>query len=340
MQYKVVVTEDDVWVSKEVQRLVRSLKYEIVGEASDGATAVEIVCAKRPDVVLMDIDMPKMDGLEASRLIQETCPTPVVILTAFDSTDMLERASAAGAGAYLVKPAKSEDIERAVTVAIARHGDLIKLREAVTREQMLSREIYHRVKNNMGVIASLLYLQGRASQDEATIDALKESADRIRTMAKVHEILHAGEDPCVVELGDYLSKIAKSVYHGFIDNKNRVGLEIETEPVSVDSETAISCGLVVNELITNSVKYAFPGRKKGAIRLELKELDGKNVELRVSDNGVGLPDGFDLEAPSSLGMQVIISMTDQISGQLEVFRSNTTEFRITFKTNIDEKALA
>ncbi len=125
---RVLVAEDDYLVCEEIGRTLKEVGFDQIGTASNGEKAVEMTRALRPDVVLMDIQMPKMDGLEAARQIQEHCPTPVVILTAFESQDLVEKASKAGVSAYLTKPPDVRGIERAVTIALARHGDLMKWR--------------------------------------------------------------------------------------------------------------------------------------------------------------------------------------------------------------------
>ncbi|RME49425.1 MAG: response regulator [Caldilineae bacterium] len=125
---RVLMAEDDYLVGKMIRGMLEKIGYTIVGEATDGTEALSLVQALRPDVVLMDIKMPDMDGIEATRRIQECCPTPVVVMTAFDRQELVERATEAGVGAYLVKPPNAPEIERAVTVAMARFRDMQELR--------------------------------------------------------------------------------------------------------------------------------------------------------------------------------------------------------------------
>ena len=125
---RVLVAEDDFLLSQEIARSLEKIGYEQVGSASNGAEAVELARSLHPDVILMDIKMPKLDGLEATRRIQEDTPTPVVLLTAYESRDLVEKAGEAGVAAYLTKPPKSAEIKRAVTIALARHNDLMELR--------------------------------------------------------------------------------------------------------------------------------------------------------------------------------------------------------------------
>ena len=121
---RVLIVEDDYLVGEMIKGLLEEAGYTVVGEAADGLEAIEMIQSLRPDVVLMDIMMPVMDGIEATRLIYERCPTPVVVLTAYHTPEMVERANAAGAGAFLVKPANVCEMERAITVAIAHFGDI------------------------------------------------------------------------------------------------------------------------------------------------------------------------------------------------------------------------
>ncbi len=122
------MAEDEFLVCREITRLLEDAGFIVAGTAANGKKAVEIVRSLKPDVVIMDIKMPELDGLQAAAQIQETSPTPVVVLTAYESHDLLERASLAGVGAYLVKPPNSAGIERAVAIAMARHNDLLRLR--------------------------------------------------------------------------------------------------------------------------------------------------------------------------------------------------------------------
>lgn len=125
---RVLIAEDDYLVGETIKRALKELDYELVGKASDGAEAVEMACTLNPDVVLMDIQMPELDGLEATQQIQSRCPMPVVVLTAHESQELVEKASEVGVSAYLIKPPKQTEIERAITIALARHDDLMALR--------------------------------------------------------------------------------------------------------------------------------------------------------------------------------------------------------------------
>lgn len=138
---RVIVAEDDFLVSKEIVRSLKSIGYEVIADVSNGEEAVEKTCELLPDVVLMDIQMPRMDGLQAVERIQALCPTPVVVLTAHESRDLVEQASDRGVGAYLTKPPKTAEIERALTVAMARHSDLMACRRLYIELDNKKREL-------------------------------------------------------------------------------------------------------------------------------------------------------------------------------------------------------
>lgn len=138
---RVVIAEDDYLVSKEISRAVKKIGHEVVAEVSTGEEAIEKTCELDPDVVLMDIQMPGMDGLQASKDIQVRCPTPVVVLTAYESQDLVERASDTGVGAYLTKPPNPLEVERAITISMARHSDMMTCRELYEKLSERTREL-------------------------------------------------------------------------------------------------------------------------------------------------------------------------------------------------------
>jgi AmiR/NasT family two-component response regulator len=138
---RLVVAEDDFLVAEEIKRTLRGSHYEIVGEADNGRQAIKLVTELRPDAVLMDIRMPEMDGLEASRRITEECPTPIIIMTAYETMDLVETAGKAGVAAFLTKPPMLAEIERAITIALARHSDLMELRRVNSELQKALAEI-------------------------------------------------------------------------------------------------------------------------------------------------------------------------------------------------------
>jgi two-component sensor histidine kinase len=329
--YRVVIAEDDVWVAREIRRLVVELGYELVGEAHNGSEAVRLVCEQKPDVVLMDIEMPELDGLEASQTIQETCPTPIVILTAYENDLLLERARTHGVGAYLIKPTNGADIARAVGIAVARHQDLMQLREALRKEKVLRREFMHRVKNNLAMITSLLHVQISGSDDARIKAALRDCANRVQALSVMHDMLRLDDNPTTVRLDWYLTAVVQNLQQSASNAGEQITFTIATEELSCHSELAVSCGLIVNELLTNVIKHAFPQDTAGTVAFTLKRADRKMMELSVLDNGIGLPAGLDPASTTTMGLQIVSLLVQQNQGELEsVRRPDGTEFRIRF----------
>jgi YesN/AraC family two-component response regulator len=152
---RILIAEDDFLVSRAIERTLVRGGYEVVGQAANGEKAVEMTKSLRPDILLMDIQMPRMTGLEAAEVIQRECPTPVVILTAHESFDLLDKASQIGVSAYLTKPPKPQEIERALVIALARHGDLIELRR-LNAELAAQKEALEKAMREIKILRGIL----------------------------------------------------------------------------------------------------------------------------------------------------------------------------------------
>jgi PAS domain S-box-containing protein len=206
----------------------------------------------------------------------------------------------------------------------------IKLEQALNDKEMLMKEIYHRVKNNLMVISSLLNLQSRYIKDEEARAMFKESQERAQSMAMIHERLYRSADLKHINFGDYIRKLANDLFRTYVADPSRIKLQLDVDDVMIDINIAIPLGLMVNELISNSIKHAFPGESSGEIRVKFKESDHHCV-LEVRDNGVGFSPDFEPEKSDSLGLQLVHSLTQQIGGELELERDQGTDFRITFQ---------
>lgn len=188
--------------------------------------------------------------------------------------------------------------------------------DSLHEKEMLLKEVHHRVKNNLAVIASLFYLQQRDLTDPGMIRVMQESQDRVRSMAMVHESLYNSDSMAEVDFADYADNLARQL----IDSYSRDGhirLTTALAPVSMSINTAVPCGLILNEIVTNAVKHAFPDGRSGNIHLSLSQPDPHTCVLEVRDDGTGLPDGFDPAAGHSLGLHLIRSLSRQVDGVYE-----------------------
>ena len=203
-----------------------------------------------------------------------------------------------------------------------------QIRQALEEKDILLKEVHHRVKNNLQVISSILNLQSSLVTDQKTLEILKESQSRIRTMSFIHESLYRAKDFSEIDFAEYLINLSKNLVNSY-SISHSVKLKLDVKKVSLNLDQAIPCGLIVNEVITNSLKYAFP-EGDGIIELSVSEND-QEITLSISDNGVGLPKDVQEKSQNSLGMQLIEALTDQLDGQMKIENNTGTKYLLTFR---------
>ena len=218
-----------------------------------------------------------------------------------------------------------------VAMAIHRKKAEDQIKASLSEKDVLLKEIHHRVKNNMQVISSLLNLQSRHSQDSAVLEMFRESQRRIRSMALVHERLYQSSDLSRIEFSEYLRNLATHLFHSCQVNTSRVRLKMDAEEVYLNINTAIPCGLIVNELISNALKHGFPENRSGEVGVELHRVEGDGYMLRVRDDGVGFPEGLDFRTTETLGLQIVTTLVSQLDARLELERTQGTVFTLQFE---------
>jgi PAS domain S-box-containing protein len=205
-----------------------------------------------------------------------------------------------------------------------------QIKASLKEKETLLQEIHHRVKNNMSVISGLLHLQMNSTDNQIAKEALQDSQNRVQSMSMIHETLYRSDNLADIDLATYLSDLGKVVLQNYAISKT-VHFKVKAESVMIDSKLASTVGLIVNELIANSLKYAFTDDREGEILLELKSNKENGVELMVSDNGVGIPEGFDLKNADSLGLKLVKMLVEnQLDGSVDMEKSNGTKFTIKF----------
>ncbi|WP_442944911.1 sensor histidine kinase [Nostoc sp.] len=196
---------------------------------------------------------------------------------------------------------------------------------------MLLKEIYHRVKNNLQVISSLLNLQSAYIKDEHDLIIFRQSQQRIESMALVHEKLYQSQDLAKINFGEYIRDLIASLFAAYEVNEDAIALKINIDDrVFLGLDTAIPCSLIIHELVSNSLKYAFPTGRNGTISINLKEDHKNQVTLVVSDDGIGLPSNFNFKNLASLGWLLVDALTNQISGNINIQGAMGVEFHLTF----------
>jgi len=205
-----------------------------------------------------------------------------------------------------------------------------KIKASLREKEVMLREIHHRVKNNMQIILSLLRIQSRMVQDQETREMFKQSQNRIRSMALIHEALYKSEDLANIDFSDYISRMTTHLLSLYREDSGEVSINQETEGIFLDINRAIPCGLVISELVSNSLKHAFPNRKRGQILIRMsRDEKGKHI-LTVKDTGVGFPEGLNFRDAETLGLQLVTDLVAQLKGRIELKRKEGTEFVVKF----------
>jgi PAS domain S-box-containing protein len=201
---------------------------------------------------------------------------------------------------------------------------------SLREKELLLKEIHHRVKNNLQVICSLLQLRARAIPNGEALEMFLESQTRVRTMALIHEKLYQSKDFAHIDFGEYVRSLVTDLMCTYRTHSEAVDFSLKGSHVVLGVDAAVPCALIVNELVSNSLKHAFPGGRRGSIDIALSSSNDGKVRLVVRDDGVGLPDSLDSRQARSLGLQLVNTLTDQLGGTIELRRNGGTEFQIEF----------
>jgi two-component system response regulator len=212
-----------------------------------------------------------------------------------------------------------------------------KANKSLKEKDVLLKEIHHRVKNNLQIVSSLLSLQSQYIEEPDSVEIFKESQSRIISMALIHEKLYQTGDLTRINLSEYANELVSDLFRSYSVNTYLVKFKIESRNILLDINTAIPCGLIINELVTNSIKHAFPHDMSGEINIEI-ECHGDECLLKISDNGVGFPDNLDINDVKTLGLQLVTNLTKQLDGAIDLDREGGTCFTIKFqRTRLSDK---
>ncbi len=204
-----------------------------------------------------------------------------------------------------------------------------KLKESIREKEALLREIHHRVKNNLQVMSSLLGLQARSIPQQEARQAFEDSQGRIHSMALIHEVLCGSPSFTRIDIADYTRQLATYRLRAHRAGK-RISLTTDLDEVYLDLDGAVPYGIIVNELLTNALRHGFPGERAGELRVSLRAQPDESVQLIVQDDGVGLPDGFDWQAVTSLGFRLVRMLAEQLKAKIEVQPRNPTTIQLSF----------
>ena len=366
--YRIVFVEDDTVDQMSFERFAKRehFPYEYVIAGSVEQTR-QLLQTTAIDAAVVDYVLG--DGV-AFDLFDDLSGIPIILVTGIGNEEIAVKAMKAGAYDYLIKDQEGNYLKTlALTVenAIRRKHDELELQKhrerleelvaqrtqelqkeiqdrtraqeelqaSLKEKEVLLRELHHRVKNNLQVISSLLDLQSEDIQDPLARDIFLEAQNRIRSMAHIHEQLYQSSNLAELDVHAYITQLAHTLLQSY--GKIGIALQINVAPVSLDMDTAVSCGLIINELMSNSLKYAFPTQNPYAhsmneIRITLQANDPATLLLEVGDNGIGFPHILSEEHQAlSFGLRLVKMLVRQLRGQIEIESSHGTKIAMTFE---------
>lgn len=224
-----------------------------------------------------------------------------------------------------LSPLQTEDgllISSAIRDITQRKAVEAQVRTSLEEKETLLHEIHHRVKNNLAVIGSTFYLQSTYVEDEKAVEILQNCQDRVRSMALVHDRLYHSGNFSAVDFGEYTRELCTDLFSNYAVNPDRIQLTIDIDSISVGLNQAVPCALILNELVSNSLKHAFPRDSNGALCIQMRNQDAGGLELTVADNGVGMPDDSMRSDTGSFGMRLLRTLTRQVDGTMEYLPGN------------------
>jgi two-component sensor histidine kinase len=329
--------------------------YKVDAERVVNADEMRAALAKQPwDLIIADYRLSKFDAPSALSLLQESGhDIPFIVVSGALGEELAVAMMRAGAQDYLLRDDLARlppVVERELRDVRARRGrelaeqalnvseERVSEQEATLERQTtllqqrdtMLREIHHRVKNNMQVMSSLLSLQSRTASNPETTRMLGENQNRIQSMALLHEILYQSDDLALVDFAKYVRRMVDHLFRSYGVDNRQIRLHIEMDAVGLELDDALPCGLLISEVISNSLKHGFPDGREGEVRILLRRTSTAKVALVLSDNGVGLPPDMDWMTSRSLGLRLVRALAQQLRANLDIRSQGGTEVKLVF----------
>jgi two-component sensor histidine kinase len=352
---RVLHVEDSPSDASLTERALTKAGYTVYSERVMNAQGMRAALAKQPwDIIIADYRLPEFDAPSALSLLHESgCDIPFIVVSGAMGDELAVAIMRSGAHDYLLKndmarlgPAVEREIgdartrrgreqaERALNESEERftvqEAAFDRQTELLQQRETLLREIHHRVKNNMQVMSSLLSLQSRVASNPETSRMLEENQNRIQSMALLHELLYQSDDLAVVEFSKYIRRMVDHLFRSYGVDHRQIRLRPELDPVGLELDDALPCGLLISEVISNCLKHGFPKGRVGEVRILLRRQSAATVALVLSDNGVGLPAGLDWTTSRSLGLRLVRALADQLRAKLDIRSQGGTEVKLVF----------
>ena len=312
-----------------------SRRYETdIDRTYDPAVIIDVPFQEGTLVVGLLTRLGENDELIA--LLQRFCP--LVSLGHARTLDMAERASAEEALRHAHDELEQHVEDRTAELRSAikalqreigvRQGTEARLKESLQDKDVLLKEIHHRVKNNLQIVCSLLSLQHNQVDDQQVQSHLEDTRNRVMSMALIHESLYQSRDLQKIDMGEYVSALSRQLFESYAVDESRIALHLDTQPVELGIETAIPCGLILNELVSNALQHAFPEGCSGTVRVVLQPEATSGPVLRVCDDGIGLAAQIDVEKAESMGLSLVLTLAGQLGARYQVERQGGTRFSL------------
>lgn len=342
-----VLFVDDNETIRQLYRRILEKHVNNLYIAENGSHGLELYQKYKPDLVITDMVMPVMNGLEMVKEIKKIAPeAKFVVMSAYSEKDSFVESIHLGIDGYLMKPVEAKKllslIDEFAGITLMKWELERKekkrqeaeeyLKKSLAEKDVLLREVHHRVKNNMQIISSILSMQSRNIEEPRLKEVLQESQNRIRSMALIHENLYNHKSLANIMFSTYVKSLCGNIARTYANQQANVQFDYQIDDAYLPMDTAIPCGLIINELISNSFKYAFVNRPTGVISIHFFNMQDDDYKLIVADNGVGIPADVNILKTKSLGMKIMHKLVQQIDGEIINDFSNGTKFTITFKT--------
>jgi two-component sensor histidine kinase len=353
---RVLQVEDSILDASSTERALARAGYTLYSERVATAAEMRAALAEQPwDVIISDYRLPQFDAPAALLLLRESGrDIPFIVVSAAIGEELALAIMKSGAQDYLLKddlarlaPAVERELRDArtrkdralVAGALQQSEERVEAQRATLERQTVSlqqretllREIHHRVKNNMQVMSSLLSLQARAALNPETRRMLEDNQNRIQSMALLHEILYQSEDLAMVDFPKYVLRTVDYLFRSFGVKDRQIRLHTELDEVALELDDALPFGLLISEIVSNSLKHAFPQGRCGEVSIFLRQQSDATISLILSDDGIGLPRELDWTTTRSLGLRLVRALAQQLRGALEISSRGGTEVRLTFQ---------
>jgi two-component sensor histidine kinase len=339
--FDVVITDyqlrwaDGLWILRQCLKSYPDIPVIMFTDSGSEEIAVEGMKAGLSDYVLKShptrIAIAVQESLEKAQLRRAQREAEAALKQAKDTLERRVEERTAELNALTAE--LRADIAQRQQVEEELRDSQTRLQAALQEKEVLLAEVYHRIKNNLQIISSLLDLQADTVADPQVRALFEDSQQRIQAVALLHESLSQVKNVARIPAAEYINRLSTQLFQAYAPPGDRITLSIQVDPIWIDVRNAVPCGLLVNELLSNSLKYAFPGDQGGEITISLRATSEGQMALIVRDTGIGFPADVDFRHTDSLGLQLVCLLTEQLGGTIELERTSGTQWMLGFPTS-------